>query len=68
MATIVDTFSLRDALDDGFFSDLTLHSSDSVPFVVHRTVLASCSSRVSYREWEMVLSSFKATLVKVILE
>lgn len=68
MATIVDTFSLKDALEDGFFFDLSVHSCDGVSFAVHRTVLASCSPRVGYREWEVLLSSFKASLIKVILE
>ena len=65
---MVDNFSLKDALDDGFFSDLTIRSSDNVTFAAHRTVLASSSPRVSYREWEVVLSGFKAPVVKAILE
>lgn len=68
IATIVDNFSLKDALEDGFFSDLTVHSSDGVSFPVHRTVLVSSSPRGSYREWEVLLSGFKATLIKTILE
>ena len=68
IATIVDSFSLKDALEDGFFSDLTIRSSDSVSFPVHRTVLVSSSPKISYREWEILLAGFKATLVKPILE
>ena len=68
MTTIIDRFSLKDALDDGFFSDLSIRSSDSTQFPVHRTVLASSSPNTSYREWEVLLSGFKATHVKVILE
>ena len=65
---IVDSFSLKDALDDGFFSDLTIHSSDGCAFPVHRVVLACSSPKVTYREWEVTLSAFKSPLVKVILE
>ena len=67
-AVIMDNFSLKEALDDGFFSDLTVKSCDSVQFPVHRLVLASSSPKLSYRDWEILLSGFKAPLVRVILE
>ena len=37
-------------------------------FHVHKIVLACSSTQVSYSEWEILLSAFKAPLVKVILE
>lgn len=64
----MDSFSLKDALDDGFFSDLTIHSLDGVSFPVHRIILVCSSSKLSYREWEILLSAFKASVVRVILE
>ncbi len=65
---VIDNFSLGNALEEGFFSDLTVRSSDGVAFPVHRIVLSSNSPKLSYREWEVLLSGFKAPLVKVILE
>ncbi len=67
-AVIIDKFSLKEAFDDGFFSDLTVRSCDAVSFPVHRIVLACSSPKLSYRDWEVLLSGFKASLVRVILE
>ena len=64
----VDRFSLKEALEDGFFSDLILRSCDGASFRVHRVVLSSSSCKMSYRDFEILASSMKAPLVRVILE
>ena len=61
-------FSLRDALQEGYFSDLIITSSDGQPFNVHRTVLASSSPNMTYREWEMILRTLKAPHLKAVLK
>lgn len=64
----VEAFTMKEALDEKFFSDLTVRSSDGVTFNIHRTVLDCCSPNMGYREWEMYLSTLKATLLKVTLK
>ncbi len=64
---LVGGFSLRDALEEGFFSDLSLRSADGQTFPCHRIVLASCSPGVSYREWEIFLSSLRSALLRAAL-
>ena len=61
-------FSLRDALQEGYFSDLVITSSDGQPFNVHRTVLASCCPNMTYREWEMVLRTMKPQHLSAVLQ
>ena len=61
-------FSLRDALQEGYFSDLVITSSDGQPFNVHRTVLASCCPNMTYREWEMILRTMKAQHLSAVLQ
>jgi len=63
----VDHFSLEDALDEGFFSDLDVRSLDGQSFHVHRTVLACCCPGMRYRDWEVFLSQIKSTLVSAVL-
>ena len=65
--TNVDHFSLKDALDDGFFSDLVVKSSDGQKFPVHRAILACCCSGMKYRDWEIFLSKLGSTLVSAVL-
>lgn len=68
MTVIVDNFSLRDALEESYFTDLSVNSSDGVFFPVHRVVLASSCRQIGYREWQVILASLKSPLVKVVLE
>lgn len=67
-ADMDEGFSLRDALQEGYFSDLVITSSDGQPFNVHRTVLSSCSPNMTYREWEMILRTLKASHVAAVLK
>ena len=59
---------MKGALDEGFFSDLVVRSSDGVTFNVHRTVLNCSSPKMGYREWEVYLATLKASLLKVTLK
>ena len=61
----VEGFSLLEALDEGFFSDLVVKACDGSPFNVHRMVLGLCG--MSYRDWEIFISSLKPTTAKAVL-
>ena len=61
-------FSLKGALQEGYFSDLLITSADGHPFKVHRTVLACSSSHMTYREWEIFLRTLKSPLLSVVLK
>ena len=67
-ATVDEGFSLKDALQEGYFSDLVVTSTDGQTFNIHRTVLACSSPQISYREWEMLLRTLKAPLLSAILK
>ena len=61
-------FSLKDALLEGYFSDLAITSTDGQTFNVHRTVLDCVSPNMTYREWEMFLRTLKGPLTSVVLK
>lgn len=66
--TADERFSLRDALQEGYFSDLVIKSTDGQPFKVHRTVLACALPQMTYREWEIFLQTLKAPLLSAVLK
>ena len=63
----VEGFTLQGALDEGYFTDLTVTSSDGSGFKVHRTVLGHTLPSMSCRDWEMFLATLKGGLVRVLL-
>lgn len=67
-ADVDEGFSLRDALQEGYFSDLVITSSDGQAFKVHRTVLACSSPNMTYREWEMMLRTLKSSHLSAVLK
>ena len=67
-ATTDEGFSLKDALLEGYFSDLIITSTDSQSFNVHRTVLDCVSPQMTYREWEMFLRTLKGPLLSAVLK
>ncbi|KAL5473037.1 hypothetical protein EMCRGX_G027477 [Ephydatia muelleri] len=60
-------FSLVDALDEGYFSDLKVHSSGGAERMVHKSVLSACCVGLSYRDWEMLLGSLSAEAFEAVL-
>ena len=65
---VEEGFSLRDALQEGYFSDLVVTSTDGQPFNVHRTILACCSPQMTCREWEVFLQTLKAQHLSAVLK
>lgn len=59
-----DNYSLLPALEEGFFADLVVHSSEGQPFALHRTVLACCLPGVSCSDWERLLSGLSAPVLQ----
>ena len=63
----LDGFTLKAALEESFFSDLVVRSSDGASFNVHRTVLGNCCPNMGYRDWEVLISSLKAPMAQIVL-
>lgn len=60
-------FSLMDALDEGYFSDLKVRSNGGVERMVHKSVLSVCCVGLTYRDWEMMLGSLNAEAFEAML-
>jgi hypothetical protein len=68
VGTDTSHFSLLQALRDGYFSDLTLHSSQGQKFMVHRVILGAVCPGVKYRDWEMLLSDLPTETLSALLQ
>ncbi len=63
----MEGFTLQGALDEGYFSDLTVTSSDGVEFKVHRTILSNSLPSMSSSDWHVLVASLKSHLVRIVL-
>ena len=60
-------FSLKVALEEGFFSDLTIRSAEGQQCCAHCAVLSCCCPGMKYQDWEVFLSSLPTHLLKAAL-
>ena len=61
-------FSLKAALEEGFFSDLAIRSAEGQQCCAHRAVLSYCCPGMKYQDWEAFLSSLPTHLLKAALQ
>lgn len=62
-----DYFSLRVAMDEAFFSDLTLTSSDGAALQAHQAVLEAAYPTMAVADWQKLFLSQPARLGRTLL-
>lgn len=63
----MEGFTLQGALDEEYFTDLTVTSSEGSKFKVHRTILNQTLPDMSVSDWEALTATLPAALVRVVL-
>ena len=62
-----DYFSLRVAMDEAFFSDLTFSSSDGASLPAHQVVLEAAYPAMAVADWQRLFLSQPACLGRMLL-